>query len=291
MTPQERRVSTWIDFVSDLLRAAPGRFPHGMISARLHDTFGTQVSWNWLEDDGRVGFDLHLPMEGWPAKEDMDLMASAIFDHPLVRWFDISGDPAPMSIGRVPRQLITPRARRVIGDVLVPIGMDAQLSIPYRLSPGSHHAYVLSRSREDFSNEDLLLARQIQTLLRLLDRQALVHEASPLAVCEGHELTGRELAVLRLLANGLTAAAIARRLGISPRTVHRHLDASYRKLGVRDRVGAVLAGRDAGLLPNQVSQHDQGFASQGAPAWSAETRTPATARIASRLYTYTARST
>jgi DNA-binding CsgD family transcriptional regulator len=62
-------------------------------------------------------------------------------------------------------------------------------------------------------------------------------------------LTARELRVLALLAEGLTAAAIARRLGISPHTVAKHLQNAYRKLGATDRLSAVLAGQRLGLLP------------------------------------------
>ncbi|GAA1937501.1 response regulator transcription factor [Nocardioides marmoribigeumensis] len=61
-------------------------------------------------------------------------------------------------------------------------------------------------------------------------------------------LTGRERATLALPADGLTAVAIARRLAVSPRTVNKHLEHLYRKLGVRDRLQAVLVARDAGLV-------------------------------------------
>lgn len=61
-------------------------------------------------------------------------------------------------------------------------------------------------------------------------------------------LTQQETAVLVLLGEGRTARAIGRCLGISPRTVQKHLERTYRKLGVRDRLAAVLAARDSGLL-------------------------------------------
>jgi len=64
-----------------------------------------------------------------------------------------------------------------------------------------------------------------------------------------HRLTQRELTVLALLAEGLTADAIARRLDISPRTVHRHLQHLYRKLGTTDRLATVLRAKALGLLP------------------------------------------
>ena len=53
-------------------------------------------------------------------------------------------------------------------------------------------------------------------------------------------LTARERGVIMLLGDGMTAVAIAHRLCISPRTVHKHLENIYAKLGVRDRLGAVL---------------------------------------------------
>jgi DNA-binding CsgD family transcriptional regulator len=61
-------------------------------------------------------------------------------------------------------------------------------------------------------------------------------------------LTNREATVLNLLAQGLTAAAIGRRLGISVRTVHRHQGHLYRKLQASDRLVAVLRAQALGLL-------------------------------------------
>ena len=54
--------------------------------------------------------------------------------------------------------------------------------------------------------------------------------------------------MLQLLSEGLTAEAIAHRLAISPRTVHTHLAHVYRKLGVVDRMRAVLVAEAAGLV-------------------------------------------
>jgi DNA-binding CsgD family transcriptional regulator len=65
----------------------------------------------------------------------------------------------------------------------------------------------------------------------------------------GIQLTDRELAVLGLAAGGLISAAIARRLGISPRTVGKHLEQAYRKLDANDRVSAILRAHALGLVP------------------------------------------
>lgn len=61
-------------------------------------------------------------------------------------------------------------------------------------------------------------------------------------------LTPRELAVLRLLARGLSNKAIAAELGRSPRTVNFHLDNLYSKLGVASRTEALLAALRLGLV-------------------------------------------
>ena len=61
-------------------------------------------------------------------------------------------------------------------------------------------------------------------------------------------LTPREVEVLQLLADGLLARTIATRLGLSPRTVHKHLSNVYTKLGVHDRLVAVSIAREHGLI-------------------------------------------
>jgi pimeloyl-ACP methyl ester carboxylesterase/DNA-binding CsgD family transcriptional regulator len=58
---------------------------------------------------------------------------------------------------------------------------------------------------------------------------------SPAADVAGPRLTGRELEVAGLVAEGLTNHAIARRLSIAPRTAEAHVENIRRKLGVRSR--------------------------------------------------------
>ena len=60
-------------------------------------------------------------------------------------------------------------------------------------------------------------------------------------------LSGRERQVLDGVATGATNAAIAHRLGVSPKTVANHVSAIFLKLGVSTRAEAVVIAKDAGL--------------------------------------------
>jgi len=61
-------------------------------------------------------------------------------------------------------------------------------------------------------------------------------------------LAPRELAVLELVRDGLDNREIGRRLHIAPTTVKSHCSRIYERLGVADRVGAVVEGMRRGLL-------------------------------------------
>jgi DNA-binding NarL/FixJ family response regulator len=65
---------------------------------------------------------------------------------------------------------------------------------------------------------------------------------------EPYGLTGRELAVLRLLAAGRSNAQIGAELYISPSTASVHVSSILRKLGVTSRVQAAAVAERAGLL-------------------------------------------
>ena len=62
------------------------------------------------------------------------------------------------------------------------------------------------------------------------------------------ELTPRELAVLRLVAEGLPNKTIAVKLGISEHTVKFHINAIFGKLGVASRTEAVVRATRLGLI-------------------------------------------
>ncbi|SEG63834.1 RNA polymerase sigma factor, sigma-70 family [Nonomuraea solani] len=93
---------------------------------------------------------------------------------------------------------------------------------------------------------DALLAPTITR--RLVERFAHRDEARATLHRDLSELTPRELEVLRLLATGLSNAELADRLSLSATTVKTHVARILSKLGLRDRVQAVVLAYETGLI-------------------------------------------
>lgn len=211
----------------------------------------------WTRERGSVV--IRTPRTLPPADTDADSVQAHIRSgYPFIDRYGVSADWTPQSAARVVGARIwrnSPTAdalhkafgtRHVFG-----------LPLPQR---GAHvSGFLVHRSGGDFSRHDERYAVRVQPLLKA----AMAHRSLLTALCassgsDGRRqanhalaapLTPRETNVLHLLATGLTAEGIGRRLGISPRTVHKHLNALYRKLGAADRLSAVLRAQDAGLLP------------------------------------------
>jgi DNA-binding NarL/FixJ family response regulator len=63
-----------------------------------------------------------------------------------------------------------------------------------------------------------------------------------------HLLTAREVQVLRLVARGSTNRSIGAELGLSERTVDRHVSNIFAKLGVSSRAAATALAYELDLL-------------------------------------------
>lgn len=84
---------------------------------------------------------------------------------------------------------------------------------------------------------------------RLVDRFVLQTPASvPAQRSRLAALTEREQEVLALVARGLTNREIAARLFVGETTVKTHLGRILTKLGLRDRIHAVIFAYESGLI-------------------------------------------
>ncbi len=118
----------------------------------------------------------------------------------------------------------------------------------------------LSRSRRDFTARERDLLNLARPYLIQIYRNALSHSRLaagdspelPLRALEALGLTHRQAQVLRLVVAGRSAPEAGELLGIAPRTVHKHLERSYRVLGVAGRAEAsrrVWADAELGRRP------------------------------------------
>jgi DNA-binding NarL/FixJ family response regulator len=122
------------------------------------------------------------------------------------------------------------------------IGLHGALAIPV-ISAGEVLAIVgLS------GTDELQLTERLKASLTGIGYEIGAHLAGRAAELGDPTLTGRELEVLRMAADGLSGPAIARRLAISPGTVKTHFEHIYAKYGVPDRVAAVAKALRQGLI-------------------------------------------
>jgi DNA-binding CsgD family transcriptional regulator len=165
-----------------------------------------------------------------------DLFWQIIDEHPLCRHQQAYADFSAMRLSDVVSRPQLVRSR-VYADWFAPVGIVAELEVGIARSRATTRNFVLGRTHGDFSDRDVAV---LQIVAPHLTR---IHEMTRLrgAVEPGDRdrLTAREGEILELVAAGLTNAAIAERLWISPGTVKKHLDNIYAKLGVPNRAAAV----------------------------------------------------
>jgi RNA polymerase sigma factor (sigma-70 family) len=100
---------------------------------------------------------------------------------------------------------------------------------------------------------DSLLSPSVTS--RVIERTARQPEPDASRDARLEELTPREREVLELVARGLSNGEIAAKLVIEESTVKTHVKRILAKLGVRDRVQAVIFGYESGLTPPGSGTH------------------------------------
>jgi DNA-binding CsgD family transcriptional regulator len=244
------RAEFWLDLVASLCTSPLEDLPHAVIADALTASFEATATAVHVRHGEHVTQSVHGPAEPPDRWEAANRFARthAATEHPLLAYYLATGDDRAHDLDHVP-VLVHRRTAGSWRDLAREQAVDRQIAIPLVHAPPHHHSYVVGRS-EPFSPDDLHFARRLQGLLRGLDRQVAATRGTRGAAEVG--LTPRETAALGAVAQGLTADAVARRLAISPRTVHKHLERAYAKLGVRDRVSAVVRAGRLGLLPEEA---------------------------------------
>jgi DNA-binding CsgD family transcriptional regulator len=130
-------------------------------------------------------------------------------------------------------------------EVYREFGRAHQLGLMTRMAePGIGTGWTFTRSGSDFTDRDLDLAAGVLPVLIALEASRPAQQALPVV-----NVKPRELVLLTHLAAGHTARAIGRQMGITERTVRKHLGELYVVLQCNDRLVAVQRAKDLGLLP------------------------------------------
>ena len=140
------------------------------------------------------------------------------------------------------------RATPLYNEYYREIRVDHAMAVPIHVQRDELVSFVFNRSGPDFSDRDRACLESIRPHLGNLFRMSRAIESARAAwgvppesqsSLEDVPLTAREREVLHWLAGGKTDKDIGEILAISPRTVHKHLQRIYEKLGVETRTAAV----------------------------------------------------
>src|SRR4029077_17622549 len=110
---------------------------------------------------------------------------------------------------------------------------------PHRPALDPDHAATAIRGEVRAGRLD---AAAVNAVLRAAGHRAPARREGPAG------LTVREVEVLSLVARGLANKEVARRLGVTPKTVANHVEHIYMKIGVSSRAAATLYATQHGLV-------------------------------------------
>jgi DNA-binding CsgD family transcriptional regulator len=248
-------------------RVVDALVPLGLLQARRGDpdaaatlqeatesAFATELQWiaqvaaaraehAWLHGD-----DHRAAEEAASVLEQAVQAAHPWFAGELALWLRLAGAPGPE-----PAVMAEQYRLLLAGDWRAAADAWRALGCPY------HQALALACGDQDealleaLALLDGLGARQTaQRLRRQLRRRGhlrVPRGPNRATAANPAGLTGRQVEVLELLAEGLTDAEIAARLSLSPKTVSHHVSALLAKLGVTSRRQAAAAARGLSVAP------------------------------------------
>jgi DNA-binding CsgD family transcriptional regulator len=226
-------------------------FRRGLVHALGH---AVPADWVSLNDIGPDPASTVVVIEPAFPREDHELFARLAHQNPLIERFAATGD------GRAYRfsDVIAPdklRALELYRAFYGPLGLEHQIAFTLPHPPTRLLGVALSRRDRDFTDDERALLDTARPFLATAYRNAVEHTAlqgelrrrpaplDPPSNLDGliaRGLTPRESEVLGWVATRRSDAEIAVLLEISERTVHKHLQHAYRKLGVRDRADAAM---------------------------------------------------
>ncbi len=174
------------------------------------------------------------------SRRELEVFDRYFFEHPLVR--EHGRNPAAVT-RRIDDLLPGSAFQRtpLFNDYYCAIRIDHVMAVPIHIDRHILVSFVVNRSKRGFSDRDRERVEVIRPHLGHLYRLSTHAPRSNESFAEVEApLTVRERDVLDWLGAGKTDKDIAAILAISPRTVQKHLQRIYEKLGVETRTAAVM---------------------------------------------------
>jgi DNA-binding CsgD family transcriptional regulator len=220
------------------------------------------VSLNEIGADAEHVFTVAHP----PLPEHLhDTFARHAHENPLVARFARTTDTRPYRFSDVISQeeLHTLALYR---ECYAELGLEHQIAFVIKVSCDDYVAIALSRRRHDFTTAEQELLDRARPYLIQIYRNAIayttLHAEYPASRTTmigrllDRGLTPAEADVLIHVAHGQSNADIAHGLNVSERTIGKHLQRAYRKLGVTDRSQAATVAWTISQPPKVTSSHN-----------------------------------
>jgi DNA-binding NarL/FixJ family response regulator len=119
------------------------------------------------------------------------------------------------------------------------------------LTKGTSFDDVFDTLERAYAGEEVLSPKLAATMLRTAEKEDPTSEL----------LSDRQREILQMIADGLSTKQAARELGITQKTVHNHLNATYRRLDTQSLTHAVLSAVRLGI----IDLHNDGTDDDGDP--------------------------
>lgn len=235
-----QRAVALVDALADL--DDPASFP-ALVLPKLARLIGCDViTYNEIGLDGGEVRYADYPC-GIRASAAGEAFTAHVHEHPLVAHYQMSGAPGPVKISDFLSQQQFHRLG-LYAEFYRGLAVEHQMALALPAPGNQIVGLAFNRSHTDFTERDRAVLSALHGPLAAGLERARGRERARRALAAQHlpepsGLTSREAEILRLVAAGRTNTAIARTLDVSPRTIAKHLEHIYRKLGVTSRAAAV----------------------------------------------------
>ena len=187
--------------------------------------------------------------------EDIAAFDRHFFDHPLVCFHRAHPDGGTHRISdSVARRDF--RESALYNEYYRRIGIEHVVAMPLHVDGTTLVSFVLNRAGRDFGDDEIALLDRLRGWLAAMYRNAVVLQRAAEVLRQLQEMSGtvsgadasdgltpREGEILEWVAAGKSDRQIAAIVGVSPRTVQKHLEHIYVKLGVENRTAAAMRAR------------------------------------------------